>query len=839
MRGRLTLVPKLAGSFALAAGILVMAAWLFDWATLKSIAPSWATMKFNTALCFALAGVSLALPRGTTGVGSWLGGGAAWALGILSGLTLLQWALGQDFGIDEMFHAPAGEAGGPWRSRMAPATAVSFVLLALGLSALGRPAGEWKAAVIPAGLAGLVGWVALTGYLYGVEALYAITPYASMAAHTAFCLILLAVGIVCTRRDSPPLQLLEGEGMGARLAQWWFPLALGAPPLVGWLCLRGQVAGWYGLEFGLALFASSITAIFFWQIWRTAQRLDWVDQDLRSSEHRYRQKIESIPHLVWTCQPEGPCDYLSPQWVAYTGVPEVTQLGTGWLEQLHPGDRNRAIGRWKEAVAAGARFEVEFRIRRHDGAYRWFSARAEPLRDAEGRIVKWFGTNTDIEDRKLAEAEAEAAIQEVLDLKFSLDEHCIVEITDPTGRITYVNDNYCRVSQYSRDELLGANPRIVNSDYHPQEFFHELWGTIAKGNYWHGEIRNRAKDGSIYWLESTIVPFLDAWAKPRQYVAIHTDITERKAAVAMLRAAHERTEQTVRERTAELEEANRQLQRAKERLELAAHAGELGIWEWSVTDNRLEWDETMFRLYGIERADFSGAYEAWAKSVHPEDRKPAEDALSAAVAGGQEFATSFRILRPDGATRHIEAAALLQRDAAGRAQHMIGLNRDVTERRHMESNLRASELLLREFVAHVPAAIAMLDTGMRYLQVSERWLIDYKLTGEEVIGRSHYELFPDLPQRWKDVHQRVLAGAVEACAEDPFPRVHGGLEWLQWEARPWRNSNGEIGGLIFFTQVITSRKEMELRLEKQKEELELARSASSPFLPALPSSERE
>lgn len=262
-----------------------------------------------------------------------------------------------------------------------------------------------------------------------------------------------------------------------------------------------------------------------------------VELELARREARLRSIVEAEPECVKVLNPDGSLQDMNAAGLAMIEADTLEQARGRSLAELVVPEHRAAFADLTERVLRGEPGSLEFEIVGLKGTRRWLETQAVPLQDAESGETTLLGVTRDTTGKRRTEEELKSSLKELADLKFALDESAIVAFTDQRGRITYVNDKFCEISRYSREELIGRDHRIINSSYHDKQFISDLWRTIARGRVWRGELRNRAKDGSIYWVDTTIVPFLDDRGKPYQYVAIRYEVTERK-----------RVEQELRER---------------------------------------------------------------------------------------------------------------------------------------------------------------------------------------------------------------------------------------------------------------------------------------------------
>ena len=349
-------------------------------------------------------------------------------------------------------------------------------------------------------------------------------------------------------------------------------------------------------------------------------------------------------------------------------------------------------------------------------------------------------------------------------LRSAVDLHAVVAITDRKGTILHVNDRFCEKSGYSADELIGVNHRIVKSGHHTQEFFHQMWSTILDGRVWRGEICNRAKDGSYYWMDTVIVSQLDAKGVPERFVAIRTDISRLKKVEADLQKLTRELDQRVEQRTAELEgsqeEVNalnrelearvirrtRQLDSASQQFRLLFEHAPLGVsWvEFGEGDEVYHLNDRFCEIIGLSKVDAQD-FENIERVSHPEDRARQKE-LQMKVRRGEvdRFSLEKRYLHTDGETVWANLTVAVMRDAEGRIAQQFAIINDITKRKKAEQQLGASERRFRAYVEHASEILYALSLDGYFQYVSPSWEVKLGHSIDEVIGRPYMDfVHPD------------------------------------------------------------------------------------------------
>jgi PAS domain S-box-containing protein len=423
---------------------------------------------------------------------------------------------------------------------------------------------------------------------------------------------------------------------------------------------------------------------------------------------------------------------------------------------------------------------------------------------------------SEIAERKRAEQTRGQVLQELADQKFALDQHAIVAITDVQGTITYVNEKFCAISQYSKKELIGQNHRILNSGHHPKHFFQHMYHTIGNGQVWHGEIKNQAKDGSIYWVDTTIVPFVGVDGKPRQYVAIRADISERKRA----------------------EERN-------SRLAAIVDSSDDAIISKTLEGKITAWNRGAEKIFGYAASEVVGQSMLM---LLPPERASEEPEILARMARGEsvDHFETVRV-RKDGKKIDISATISPIRDSRGVIVGASKIARDITERKRGEEKLlaqagelaRQTEELARSRQA-LEAQTLMLQSvlnsmaeGLVAADEQGKFVI-WNPAAERILGLGAANL-PS--QEWTAYYGLYLADTVTPFPTDQLPMVRAirgessaaeifvrnpelaeGV-WIETSGGPLRDRNGALSGGVVAFRDITRRKADEQQITKLNEEL--------------------
>ncbi len=266
-------------------------------------------------------------------------------------------------------------------------------------------------------------------------------------------------------------------------------------------------------------------------------------------------------------------------------------------------------------------------------------------------------------EQELVMEQSSLEIQEALidleEQRFALDQHAIVAITDVAGTIHFVNDKFTEITGYSRKELLGQNHRILNSGYHEKDFFKAMYRIISSGKVWNGEICNKSKSGRLYWVDTTIVPFLDDDGEPESYIAIRTDVTERKL-------------------------AENGLKKNERSLALAQQMAHMGSWELDIKTNELTWSNEAYRIFGVDQSKTNASYEVLMHVIHPDDREMVKKSYENSVKNHESYNIEHRLLMRDGIIKYVNERCESTYDKQGNAILSSGTILDITDRKHAE-----------------------------------------------------------------------------------------------------------------------------------------------------------
>ncbi|MBW4442703.1 MAG: PAS domain S-box protein [Plectolyngbya sp. WJT66-NPBG17] len=520
-----------------------------------------------------------------------------------------------------------------------------------------------------------------------------------------------------------------------------------------------------------------------------------AEEALKYSEERYRSLVKTTSQIVWISTPEGLCFDVT-DWIAYTGQSEAEAKGAGWLDAVHPDDRDYTAEVWTAATTNRTLYEVEYRIRGKDGIYRHFCVCGAPILEEDGRIREWVGTCTDVTERKLAEQKLQQNEERFRCLVTANSQ--IIWDTNAEGELVREQLGWSAFTGQRFEEYKGWG---WLSAIHPADQAHtaQFWSTaLAQRSLYEVEHRIRRQDGEYRHMSVRAVPIVDTSGNIREWIGAHSDITDRK-------------------------QAEQQLRQTLDMLDLASDS----IIIRDMDDRIVYWNQGAEKLYGWKREEVVGQYiHTFLQTVFP---KPLEIVLDEFLQQGQWEGELHHITR-DGRKIIVSSRWTLQRDATGQPCTQMEINTDITQRKQAEIALHQSEERLQAILDNSPAVIYMKNPQGQLMSVNRQFETLFHLDKAEIIGKRNRDLFePELADIFDANDRAVLATGTAMQWEEVVPQEDGLHTYLSLKF-PLLTPERVPYAVCGISTDITERKQAEIALEQAKEAAEAANRTKSEFL---------
>lgn len=505
-------------------------------------------------------------------------------------------------------------------------------------------------------------------------------------------------------------------------------------------------------------------------------------------ETEFDRLVDAFPGQVWSARGDGQAVFFNLRWREFTGLSADAAMGLGWLSAIHPDDHAQVGEQWASMLASGRSGGIEARLRRHDGAYRWFRCEISPVRDAAGGIVQWCGINTDIEDRRASEAALQVSEQRLRQIINTLP--TTAWQTDPEGNVEFLSDRWLDYAGITAEEGLGLGwGRVIHPDDAPGLFAY--WqSALVTGTGVDTEARMRRHDGEYRWFLFRASPMRDENGSIVKWFGTNIDIEDRKRADEALLASERNLRQIINTLPTTAWQTDAQ-----------------GFVEF-LSDRWLD-----YAGFTAEQ----GAGLGWGAAIHPDDAQGLFAYWQSCLETGTPVDTEARMRRFDGEHRWFLFRANPLRDADGAITKWYGANIDIEDRKRADEALLASEHNLKLTINTIPTAAwsAQADGTADFL--SDTYLAYAGVTSEQMEGWGwraiiHPDDLDDLEAHWRG----SLETGTPVDTEARMRRSDGVFRWFLFRANPLRDARGAIVRWYGHNTDIEDRKHAESLLAGEK-----------------------